>query len=471
MKLSSTVIGLFIFCQCCFAQHWQSLRDGVNNWPIPTFMFADTISNQLYVGGRFKLADNDPARGIASWDGSDWAPLGDGIDSFPTGPSQPNNIWGMVHFGNYLYVGGNFVWAGEVGAKFLARWDGTTWDTIPGGQPNGAVADIKVYNGDLYISGTFDSIGSVAAGGIARWDGAAWQPIGTYPFTSSGGRIWKMEFYHGNLYVGGMFSEPSGWTCRLARWDGTTWQFMTNDLTGGIADVWDFAVFNDELYVSGLFFAGAGNAGNSIMRWNDTTWRDVGGSVGFYMNSNPQVRQMLVHNGKLFCAGNFETIGGIMAFGLASWDGVNWCGYNTSFVMGGQEVGTYNLEFYHDTLYMSGNFRIVEGDSMNGIAKWIGGSFVDTCGNTTSILDHSIFPFEISVFPNPAAEIVKFQFSTNQQSHEVVIYDTFGKEIWREETDETTVAISVDQFAEGIYFYSIIEDGEIKANGKFVVVH
>ena len=271
MKICKTLL-LTLLCQCCFAQHWQSLGTGLASFTSTTDIFTDTVFNKLYVAGPFTRVDGDTVWGIASWDGSNWDSLGHGIDRFALGNFPPGNTWGMAHYGGYLYIGGSFTLTGYDSSLFLSRWDGTNWSAIPGGQPNGVVDDMLVYNNELYICGVFDSIGNISASGIAKWNGSMWQPIGNnYNFDSTGS-VLRMTFYRGNLYVGGVFEDPQGNTCRLAKWDGVSWQFMTTDLVGGTADIHDMEVYNDELYVSGLFYAGVGNKpSNCIMRWNDTT--------------------------------------------------------------------------------------------------------------------------------------------------------------------------------------------------------
>ena len=205
------------------------------------------------------------------------------------------------------------------------------------------------------------------------------------------------------------------------------------------------------------------------MRWNDTTMRDVGGSVEFYFHSVPQVRQMLVHDGKLYCAGNFEIIGGVFAFGLASWDGNNWCGYNTSFTASSQECGTFGLAFYDDTLYMAGGFVIADGDSVAGIGKWISGNFVDTCGNTTGYFE-IIGQNNVTVFPNPSEEITTFQFAVPAQ-RTIIICDPLGREVWRKQTSELLVEFPAYEFTDGMYFYCIQAEDKNSASGKLVIQH
>lgn len=470
MKTTAITLLLLALWQCSFAQHWQELGEGVQNPQAPTCLFGDSLHDRLYIAGQFSEAGGNPARGIASWDGSNWSPMGDGLDSFPMGPSIPANTRVMAHYGTHLYVGGNFKWAGDDNAKYLARWNGADWEMIPGGQPNGAVYDIQTFNNELYICGFFDSIGNLPASGIAKWDGVAWSQVGNYDFASSGS-VTEMEFYHGNLYIGGGFADPQSLTCRLAKWDGVSWQFLTSALTGGIADVWDMIVYDDELYVSGLFYEGVGsNPGNSIMRWNDTTWRDVGGSCDFYSHNVPQVRQMEVHGGKLYCAGNFEIMGGVFCFGLSSWDGADWCGYATSFLTNGQEAGTFSLTFFRDTLYVSGGFFLVDGDSVHGVCKWTGGTFVDTCGHIVTGIEEPTQVTTLTIYPNPASAVVYFQFTGATAEREIIVTDQLGREIWRRETSEMKVEFPASEFSEGLYFCSVIENAVQVYSGKFVIM-
>jgi hypothetical protein len=466
---SLRIFLLSLLCQACFAQHWQPMGNGLKNFGATTQMFTDTINDKLYVAGPFTKVDDNIVPGIAGWDGNGWDSLGHGIDNYTSGPFPPGNTWGIDRLGSYLYIGGNFSWTGYAQSEYLSRWDGTAWSTIPGGQPNHSVVDVVAYNNELYICGVFDSVGNVSANGIARWDGAAWHAIGSNYNFSANGSVLKMQFYHGNLYVGGMFQDPLGNTCRLAKWDGITWQFMTNDLNG---DVWDLEIFNDELYLSGSFYQTSGNVGNCIMRWNDTTWSDVGGGVDVYMSSNPVIKDMCIHNGKLYCTGYFAQVGGITAMALASWDGTNWCGYNTSFQINTQECGGINIAFYHDTLYVSGGFTLVEGDTMYAIAEWIGGNFVDQCGNTTGINESISFDGSILLFPNPANQVVIIECKEMLIDVGVIIIDQLGREVRRERINNNRqFEISTVDLTEGMYFYQLIEKGEKKAHGKFIVQH
>lgn len=470
MRIILCSIFIWMYSQCCHAQHWDSLGLGLDNYP-RSFM-VDSVTGKLFVGGHFTYVDSMSIWGIASWNGVDWDSLGSGIDKFPQGPGAPGAIRSITRFGNYIYVGGAFRRAGNVLNTYaFARWDGNQWGAVPGATMTfgNTVAHIVDQNGELYICGAFDSVSSLPANCLAKWDGTTWQTVGNnYNFQIQGGWLDKIQFYNGNLYVAGNFEDPQGNTCRLAKWDGSAWQFFTNELSGSVADVWDMEVYNGELYVAGLFFTASGNVANSIMRWNDQTWRDVAGSVQILSNPNPTVKDMCVHNGELYCVGNFEKIGGVPALGLAKWDGNAWCGFGTQFLTYFQQMtGATHIEFYTDTMYVGGSFWYADSVVANNIVKWISGSFTDTCGVLSSIGDYSsTAPY---VYPNPTGDIVTFQFENDHQSREIGIYDQFGREILREKTDESSFNVLVQEFSEGIYVYSIVEENGSALHGKFVV--
>ncbi|HTF03763.1 MAG TPA: hypothetical protein VK826_07040, partial [Bacteroidia bacterium] len=67
-----------------------------------------------------------------------------------------------------------------------------------------------------------------------------------------------------------------------------------------------------------------------------------------------------VHDGKLYCVGNFEKIGGVDALGLASWDGNFWCGYDTHFDFSAPNefVGAVNIAFSETPCMWVADFNI-----------------------------------------------------------------------------------------------------------------
>tara|TARA_R110002072_G_scaffold42064_12_gene118081 strand:- start:15147 stop:16475 length:1329 start_codon:yes stop_codon:yes gene_type:complete len=139
----------------------------------------DMGSNQLFACGRFLSVDGVDANNIASWDGTSWTALGDGIQrnaGFAQGFRMATFDDGN---GMALYVAGSFnIINGSQSVNNIAKWDGKTWSDVGGGF-NSAVRHLTVWNDTLYAMGNFDSSNGVNVGQIAKWDGTQWVSAGS----------------------------------------------------------------------------------------------------------------------------------------------------------------------------------------------------------------------------------------------------------------------------------------------------
>jgi hypothetical protein len=94
------------------------------------------------------------------------------------------------------------------------------------------------------------------------------------------------------------------------------------------------------------------------------------------------------------------------------------------------------------------------------------------CNNpTTSISENKLYS-NISLFPNPASDILELKI-TSEELHKVLktieIYNSLGKLIWEEEFSESNLKIKTNDFSTGVYSLIIkTESGEI-VNTRFVV--
>jgi hypothetical protein len=137
-------------------------------------VFDDGTGPALYAGG-------GP---VSRWDGSSWVPLG----GWTSGGSVFVGALAVFDDGGgpALYAGGNFSSAGVVPASDIARWDGSSWSPLGSGTQPGSVGELAVFDDGggpaLYAGGSFTSAGGIAARYLAKWDGSTWSPlgIGTY---------------------------------------------------------------------------------------------------------------------------------------------------------------------------------------------------------------------------------------------------------------------------------------------------
>ncbi len=110
------------------------------------------------MGGSFTNAGGSAANRIAKWDGSNWSPLGSGLNS---------GVLALAMSGSDLYVGGWFTAAGGSAADHVAKWDGSSWSALGSGM-NDHVYTLAVSGSDLYAGGWFTAAGGEASAYVAR---------------------------------------------------------------------------------------------------------------------------------------------------------------------------------------------------------------------------------------------------------------------------------------------------------------
>lgn len=446
-------ILIFIISICThiegYGQHWKALGTGVYNndgFISVRFIFPDSTTNKLYVGGNFDHAGNIVTGGIASWNGSKWDSLGQGVGG---GYNEP--ILAITNYHGEIYAGG-FI-------NTIMKWDGTKWDSIKG-SPTGILSFLDVFNNELY-AGFFDNS---PANMIAKWDGTKWIDLG---FPYGGSFVACIAFYKGELYAGGTF-QNNGITVNIAKLTGQTWNPVGNGIKGGLSGINSMTVFNGELYVGGYFSKQDGNAGTAIQKWNGNAWSEVGGSVTVPGGSVGQVFGLCVFRNELWAVGVFEYAGGVPTQYLAKWNGSEWCGLG-SFI---SNNGINSIASLRDTLYIGGPFKIIDGDTVNYIAKWTGGNFVDTCSISNGITEKIIYDFEFSVYPNPASTMLRVKYNfIKKQKAQIELYDVTGKRIKVIDlpANEDETEVSVETFKMGMYFYLIRNNSVVIGKGKVVI--
>jgi len=80
----------------------------------------------------------------------------------------------------------------------------------------------------------------------------------------------------------------------------------------------------------------------------------------------------------------------------------------------------------------------------------------DSCGLTTSILVNNLFP-EFILYPNPASDIIRLQFSNSlNEKGNVVIYDISGRVVKQLQIDlNNTIEVDIKNFNQGNYYLKL----------------
>lgn len=451
--MKTNLFSLFIlYAMGTSAQHWSPLGYGLNK-DVYT-LFSDSSNNLLYAGGFFTKASGIKAAEIAVWNGAKW-------DSLGSGTGTGTHIGTITKFNNQIYSVGEFQ---HTAISYLARWNGVQWDTIT--KANGVNA-IKAIGNFLYVVGVFDSIAGIPASDIAKWDGTNWSAIDSTHWQPAA--IYNITSYKGDIYVTGNFSNYNNTIHQIARWDGIKWQAVGGGFQGGVSWGECFEIFNNELFVGGIFRKSDGNPGNGIAAWDGTAWHDIGG--GITCCASADISCMLTFNGSLYVVGSFTDMSGVPSKFISKWDGTRWCGLGGVFAN-----ATTSLANYNGQLIIGGGFLNIDGDTLDcKVAAWTGGAYTDTCGFSVSVHEYpAISSFQSKLFPNPNYGQMTLQYDLpSGEEGALSIYDVCGKLVaeYKLPTDENILVLNEQDLREGIYFCRYTCNGkQIALTTKLVIL-
>lgn len=323
---------------------WTNVDHGTNQYSYVIRSFdpdgSGPLAPRVILGGDFMSASGVECQGLATWDGSVFAPVGPSrnagfndlvnaaavFDDDGLGPHRP-----------LLYLGGRFTRAGGVPASRLAIWDGhafSAFTTVSNGISALAALDL---DGDgplpteLIVGGGFSNIGGTSVGGVAAYNGTGWRRVGTgSPFNANSFIMFDADGAGPGepvLYLAGS-ANSGGYLRRLV---GGAWTTVPG---GPDRDVLDMAVFDfdgagpnpPELVVGGSFSRVGSQNIPYVARFNGTTWSAVGlavgGAVSTLTSYDPDGPGPVAPS--LFIGGSFNRIGTTTFYGIARWSGSAW---------------------------------------------------------------------------------------------------------------------------------------------------
>ncbi|MBS1914542.1 MAG: T9SS type A sorting domain-containing protein [Bacteroidetes bacterium] len=236
----------------------------------------------------------------------------------------------------------------------------------------GMVQCATVMNGELYVLHSWSAPVSEANNGISKWNGTSWERVVTF---SGRCAFYSFAVYREELYVGGAFyaidSVPG--TAGIARWDGHAWHGLGGGLVVG-AEVLGMKEYRGDLYIVGSFQNADGVPGTAgIVRWDGAALHSVGGGLANPdmvggVGSSPYVFDLAEYRGRLYVGGDFSHAGSIHSPFLAVWNGQQWEG-----IQGGPDREPEHMTVYNDELYVQGPYIAQCGsvETVN-LARWNG---------------------------------------------------------------------------------------------------
>ncbi len=425
---------------------WQALPfrlDG-NGGATPRCFYVDTVEDALYIGGNFGMVNDTPCN-IVRWDGTNFTRL-------PLSPMNPPLA--ITRFQGKLCVAGGY------GAYYL---DNNQWVPIT----THTTYSLHHIQGKLaLLTGFYTAADTVGFGRVRLWDGTSAPMHDLYSLdTLSHSGTWfpgDLQEYNGQIFICGNIDDPDG-RKEIFRWDGTRWRDAEGGVAGNnLSGAGDMMVWNGHLYVTGEFSEPFGGRGNGIVRWDGTYWNRLGAAL---TNGTPTGgADMCEWQGKLVVTGYFRKAGGIPSTNLALWDGVRWCSLGDSF----DDIVT-NVVSFHDTLYVGGNFKVIDGDSIAYLARWTGSSTPDTCSDPVTITTLGVGhtpeadAAQLSVSPNPSTGHYEIRYENSSSVHDaqLTVANTVGQTVLSRRLSSAgdTARLSLDLSAQpaGLYILRVTD--------------
>jgi len=447
-KLIITVIVLITINYSGFSQNWSPLGLGLDGG-VRCF-YPDTARNILWVGGEFWKANNNKAMTIANWDSVNWDTL---LNSLPGNPTLA-----IINYDSSLFVGGfdgcfifkNNQWVNNPFFNGHSLFDG-----IVGG--------FEILNNKLYTIGRFEHVNGIIAHSIAMYDGFNWQSVNNFPNYNNNeyNSISAVKYYKGKLYIAGQYADSlsGGYPVFASYLDSSGWHTIGGVLHGSFIHISAMCIYKNNLYFAGSFLKSNGNLGDNIVMYDGTNFYEVGTGL-----QGGQIFDLIVYDNSLIACGQFKYAGNINAKYLAKWDGSKWCSYGSDF-----DIPVIKLGVFRNELYI-GCGRAIDGDSVNYIVKWIGGSYIDTC----SQIYGSVYEIEnennITISPNPAT--TSFTITTNNEQiiKEVELYTIEGKLLKQQTFSENNVKVETSQLPTGMYVIEV-QTKEKRMFQKLIISH
>lgn len=353
---------------------WSALGSGANG----SVNALAVLGSELFIGGTFSSVGGVSLTSrLAKWDGTNWLAVGAGFNStsVPTG--------GLAVAAGELFVGrGTQVqkWNGTawsnvgltttsitgiatqdginvyvVGSSTCRHWDGSTWTTLK--TFDDFATEIAMLGSDVYIGGQF-------ANYLERWDGSTWHTVGT---TGVSNYLTMLANVGGALFAGSDFTVTDGVkTPGLARWNGSAWSSIFEDLDGGLnGEGYSIVELNGKIYVSGGFTTAGKIAANGVACYDKATntWTTLPGS-------HPST--LVVHQGELYSSWWTDTPALPYPLTVDRWTGSAWVTVgNLEGASNGSPVSIGGM------LYVRGDISVANGTPINYIAKWNGTTWSD----------------------------------------------------------------------------------------------
>ncbi|HMN05924.1 MAG TPA: hypothetical protein PKD45_09365 [Flavobacteriales bacterium] len=252
-------------------QRWENLGCNISYLEGITTLVPKEPQGTLYATGRKGSLCGLPQSCVFRYDGEqfhEWPP-------FQQITYDPSNYVGTV----FDYKGMTYMTCAvpdPLGPGFVSflRWNGSSWEHVPGWNTTSPIKEILIRNDILYVAGTFTLANGGPGNLVAAFDGEAWDDMGGglfYTPVPMAGAALDLEWFHDELWACGLFNTAGGVPARgIAKWDGHRWCVPPGDfrwINNSQGTLLDMTVWRDSLYVCGGILTVDGDTMKQVVQW------------------------------------------------------------------------------------------------------------------------------------------------------------------------------------------------------------
>lgn len=324
---------------------------------------TDNVGN-IYAGGQFSYAGDQPLSNLAVFDGQNWKDVGGGTKSI---------VNAIVFFKNKLYVGGFFSKIGNKNISKIAFWENNEWFPLKNGVEGGDYPSVSVIypfnNSSLLIGGTFNSAGGISCNGLVLWNGSDWVDLFKGKRNGVLSLVYDMAIDENNLlYVGGAFVKTGDKPSRgLSVWNGDEWVGCNKGLDPP-AVVYSVKTHVTDAYFTGWFFGADSVKLNNVAKWigNEKRWEPIGPGID---GGDGTLGPILISGNEIFVGGRFKISGNDTLNHITYWDGSKWNNMQGGFTGNNVSVSAI-VDAGNGQIYISGRFDTVASVPTRYFAIW-----------------------------------------------------------------------------------------------------
>ncbi len=409
--------------------------------------YSENLDLTVYTSGMYYNGN----RVLAGFDGEDWIPLTDSITGWPLT---------FEDWGDGIVLGGTASQINGQQMPYAAYYNGESW-SFPW-EFDGSVQKFKTINDTLFALGFFTHIDGQEAFKIAKLVGDEWVGmLDPHPGLEGPGLFTDIAFFDGNYYVGGNFN-PDGLPWNFAKVVDGQLESVGQGITGAWAGLNNIEVYQGDLYLSGSIPMQDGNLGNHMLRWDGEFYHNLGPIL--YTDTGAMqgagIISMKPDNGYLYFAGNFFFFDDVPIYGVARWDGSEWCElYTQEFV---QDTEFYQpvwgIGFFENQLFMLKPFFYDE-ETLDFDGLWT----YDTSQDPNFCIQplHTSEPgneTKIQVFPNPSTGNITLE--SESPLKRISAFDAMGRLVFRESIqNKNNHQLNLNHLPKGLYLLQISGGG------------